>query len=447
VKTAVIFLGLILPLSAHAQASAWAGAARDGDAEKARQQKAATDYCVAHPADTDKCIFLPPGVLAQFPNGLPPIPKPPASPVPVTPLTEDQEQILNGTYKPPQVDVPALDIAMPSFNVPASAVSEPIAPLGSPPVYTPAPQPTYEPTCDAACQQAKYQQNYQAGYAIGQALGTIVSGAIEAHRKHKFCKSRPNSDWKYEDGTISTCASINTKQEVRTFPISPEVRTQLRSNADQAHDLMEEFRHDITDYLTKYSELPEAQSALQQSRSSWIDMKTIYCGYYQSGAYTDLDGREQTCDGQRAENSVRTQPASPPTVATLSPIQEDMAHGRTEPSSASGFGTEGLYQSEPDDGSREYLRLYPDGAVIAVTVEGDGTPDEVNKVEGWFHKPFRSSGTYQIQGSAIQFSIQSPEGTVDYQGRMQGTALTLDSFSHINGHQGHATYHLVTVGR
>jgi len=103
----------------------------------------------------------------------------------------------------------------------------------------------------------------------------------------------------------------------------------------------------------------------------------------------------------------------------------------------------GLYQSDDDD-TRYFLRLYSDGTVIEVATTSDATPDDV---ERWFHRPYRSSGTYQIQGSAIQFSIQSPEGAVGYQGQIQGTVLTLDSFSHINGYRGHKVYHLVGLGR
>jgi ankyrin repeat protein len=110
----------------------------------------------------------------------------------------------------------------------------------------------------------------------------------------------------------------------------------------------------------------------------------------------------------------------------------------------------GVYQSEPlGTGPKrfyEYLRLYCDGRVLEVAVGGAGTPREVAGIAKILDKGFGASGTYQIQGTAIQFSIQSPEGTVDYQGQIEGTGLSLDSFSHINGHRGHATYHLAQPG-
>jgi len=48
----------------------------------------------------------------------------------------------------------------------------------------------------------------------------------------------------------------------------------------------------------------------------------------------------------------------------------------------------------------------------------------------------------------MHFSIVSSSGTVDYQGQIQGagTVLSLDSFSHINGHRDHTIYHLVRPG-
>ena len=106
----------------------------------------------------------------------------------------------------------------------------------------------------------------------------------------------------------------------------------------------------------------------------------------------------------------------------------------------------GVYQSEAngsDDGYWEYLRIYADGTVIGVTA--NATPD---KIVNWFRKPWRQTGLYQVQGSTILFSIASPAGTVDYQGQIlgTGTVLSLDSFSHINAHRAHTTYHLVLPG-
>jgi V8-like Glu-specific endopeptidase len=98
----------------------------------------------------------------------------------------------------------------------------------------------------------------------------------------------------------------------------------------------------------------------------------------------------------------------------------------------------GLYQSEPSGRYWQYLRIYSDGTVIEAT--SSGTPDDL---ANWFGRPYSDTGRYQVQGSTIVFSIASPYGTVDYRGQIQGTVLSMDSFSHINGHREHCIYHLV----
>lgn len=47
-----------------------------------------------------------------------------------------------------------------------------------------------------------------------------------------------------------------------------------------------------------------AQSALQQSRSSWLDMKNIYCGYSRRASYTGRDAADLSVSscGRLAEN-------------------------------------------------------------------------------------------------------------------------------------------------
>jgi hypothetical protein len=82
-----------------------------------------------------------------------------------------------------------------------------------------------------------------------------------------------------------------------------------------------------------------------------------------------------------------------------------------------------------DDGVRfyRYLRFYPDGTVIGVT--SSGTPTDLKR---WFNKPYESTGTYSFVGSRIKFSLTSPSGTVDYDGRIVRQVLTLHVHSHIN---------------
>jgi hypothetical protein len=129
------------------------------------------------------------------------------------------------------------------------------------------------------------------------------------------------------------------------------------------------------------------------------------------------------------------------------------APGQPAPASTSYLA--GLYQSERVEAlakgkslsAYRYLRLSCDGRVLELSLGGEGTKSEIATVNKAFDKGVGGSGTYQIQETAMKFSIQSPSGTVDYQGQMEGTALNLDSHSQINGHRGHDTFHLVQPGQ
>jgi hypothetical protein len=225
VKASILLLGLSAALSAHAQGPAGAGSgagalvSRDVDAEKNRQQKAAMDYCIAHPLDTDKCIFLPPGVSSEYPNGLRPMPKP-TGPM----ATEEQKQTFNGTHRPPETNSPTVDPVTIPYTKPSLPEASPVIPSYSPEPVIPAPQPSYQPSCDAACLQARRQENYQAGYAVGQLIGTVIArsvvGAVDIHNKHKFCKANPTGYWNFGDGSSATCASINGEDKTRTYSAS-----------------------------------------------------------------------------------------------------------------------------------------------------------------------------------------------------------------------------------
>lgn len=114
-------------------------------------------------------------------------------------------------------------------------------------------------------------------------------------------------------------------------------------------------------------------------------------------------------------------------------------------SNANTRNIEGLYELE-DGGDSYLLRFYMDGTVIGVTVQGQVTAHEIGKVEAWFHRgPEFTAMEYLIRGSAIQFSLNPKTGgRIDYRGEIEGTALTLDWFSHINGHRGSGTYYLLS---
>ncbi|SRR6266566_91500 len=132
-------------------------------------------------------------------------------------------------------------------------------------------------------------------------------------------------------------------------------------------------------------------------------------------------------------------------MLTPSPHQKTIA-GTTRPDQialGSNSRIEGLYQSAPTGDSSTFLRFYSDGIVIKVGTTADATPAEIRR---WFRRPFDEWGKYEIQGSTIRFVINSPWGAVDYRGEIQGSTLTLDSLSHINGHQGRDSFHMVAPG-
>jgi hypothetical protein len=163
------------------------------------------------------------------------MPKPTAPTPPSATLAEEQRQSFNGTYRPPQINIPTVDPVATLSMKPITPDASPVVPSYSPARVntSPEPQPTYQPSCDAACLQARSQENYQAEYAVGQLIGTVITrsivGAVNLHRRNKFCKNHPNGSWNSGNGSWTTCASINGEHKVRVKTTSPEVRSQPRS--------------------------------------------------------------------------------------------------------------------------------------------------------------------------------------------------------------------------
>lgn len=89
-----------------------------------------------------------------------------------------------------------------------------------------------------------------------------------------------------------------------------------------------------------------------------------------------------------------------------------------------------------------YLRFYADGRVISVS--STGTPEQIAR---WFHYAHDSvsEGSYQIEGDRLRFSINSGTGIVDYDGRIDGDTLRLNSHSHINGRDNTQTLRFVAM--
>lgn len=118
------------------------------------------------------------------------------------------------------------------------------------------------------------------------------------------------------------------------------------------------------------------------------------------------------------------------------------------------IGFEGLYETKceyeegDDEGTQSYLRFYPNGNVISVSTDCDGTADDL---KDWFNTEmeYLSIGKYKIKGRKIRFSTTSSSvGTVKYRGRIaENGLLELKSKSMINGYKGYAEYLFVKVSK
>jgi hypothetical protein len=134
-----------------------------------------------------------------------------------------------------------------------------------------------------------------------------------------------------------------------------------------------------------------------------------------------------------ASNAALTQPTSGTQVPSQ-PALSSVTH-------LAGLYRSGVISADPP--SFHYLRFYCDGTVLMAGIVADSKPDTITKFEKMFQKPFKSSGTYEILGTTIQFSVQVLWNTIDYRGEIEGTALSLDSFNHTTGRRAHDAFHLV----
>ena len=293
--------------------------------------------------------------------------------------------------------MPTVDPAINPSAKPTVPEASPVVPSYSREPVIPAPQSSHQPSCDAACVQARRQENYQAGYAVGQLIGTVVTravvAAVDAHREHKFCKDHPDGRWDFGDGSSKACSYINAEHSIRVYSKNPEVQSEFRSNADKAHDLLEVIQHNVVELQGEHADVPGAQSMLQKSRSDWLATRKIYCGFYLKGEYTDLNGKQQTCDGRHLEKVVPPQSFVASTVTSHPPVQKtvDGTQSSDQTASDTANSIEGFYQSETHlvwNGSSntnvwDYLRFYSDGTVIEVP--STDTPDEISRS---FRRPF-----------------------------------------------------------
>jgi len=95
-------------------------------------------------------------------------------------------------------------------------------------------------------------------------------------------------------------------------------------------------------------------------------------------------------------------------------------------------------------GGTDYLRFYPDGAVILTS--SIGTPEEIT---GWFVRTREdiAKGHYVINGRSVRFSTVDSQGRISFRGASGRRAnyLTLRSHSYINGFRETKRYRFVEM--
>lgn len=378
----------------------------------------------------------------------------PFSSLPFDPVLPGPRQGTNATNEPASATITANASAVVLLPKPVTADSKlapPFAPNTKSEPVQPRPQPYVNP-CDAACQQ----HNFNTGYAEGQAIGSAIVGVIDRHRMGKFCKANPLERWNWSNGTFEYCSpQAEQAAKMRPRPLSSvdavslasldEIRDVYRESNDvpwlrKSLDFLRQRAANDPTFMQDYRRMVRIPNYIPGGTpveviGSFYDLRESLCSEHPWLAIAEMDGSSKPCLAQETET---------PSTATI-PQTPNRAQVSSQPVSSNGHVT-GLYQSDDCVSSCGYLRLYSDGTVIGISVAGAGTPDEVNEIDRWFHRPYENSGSYKIEGSTIQFSTQSSRGTVDYKGEVNGTTLELDSFSHINGHQWHETYHRARTG-
>lgn len=108
------------------------------------------------------------------------------------------------------------------------------------------------------------------------------------------------------------------------------------------------------------------------------------------------------------------------------------------------YETKCVVEEDDDEGSQSYLRFYPDGQVISVGTDCEGTIDEMTD---WFHINAGqvSKGKFIVTGTKVKFATTGPTGTVHYRGRITDTEIKLTWKSSINGEKGRDNYSFVQL--
>jgi|LakMenEpi03Aug12_release.lakeMendotaPanAssembly.Ray.scaffolds.fasta_scaffold1907292_1 antitoxin component YwqK of YwqJK toxin-antitoxin module len=112
------------------------------------------------------------------------------------------------------------------------------------------------------------------------------------------------------------------------------------------------------------------------------------------------------------------------------------------------YVTKCTYEEDDEEGEQEYLRFYPNGKVISVATDCEGTAVEISK---WFYIDnkkieYLNIGDYKIEGRKITFATTSKVGTVKYSGEITRDGLLKLKFkSLINGEKGREEFNFVEI--
>jgi hypothetical protein len=107
---------------------------------------------------------------------------------------------------------------------------------------------------------------------------------------------------------------------------------------------------------------------------------------------------------------------------------------------------DGLYRSTVGNSkggsSNGYLRFYEDGVVLSVSSNG-----QAEQVAKWLGKSYLGAGkgVISLSGASVKFTTETDDGSVDYEGTIQGDTLRLKMHSNINGHNADKTFDFVPV--
>jgi hypothetical protein len=171
-----------------------------------------------------------------------------------------------------------------------------------PPSPTPQPdlppsRPTYKAGCDVQCQNERNTEQFKNGQAVGQALGQGIAAAIERHRQHKEFQQAENLTWtpKMERGESVLMYLSDGKAIVCPKGEETTCRTVTPPIGVRAHYEMEADRLTIWQAEEDASDSASLKAASDQVRTSWSEVRGIYCRYYPGAKYIDLDGNQQTC--------------------------------------------------------------------------------------------------------------------------------------------------------